>query len=149
MKLMKYLVLIASVVILSQCTNKISTNTPTGLEDCTCIQTFQPVCGEDGVEYDNSCLAECAGISYVEGTCPISTKAKVVDLGDPTIDGCGWIISVDIDGVAVNFRPDNLPTAFQKDGLVVAIAYRETEDLSPCGRGLQIPIIELISIEES
>ena len=145
---MKQVLLIASVIILSQCTNKLNTNTPTGSEDCICIQIFQPVCGEDGVEYGNSCLAECAEVSYIEGTCPIMTKGKVVDLGDPAIDGCGWVISIDIDGIAVNFRPDNLPTAFQKDGLIVSISYRETMDLSPCGRGSQITIIELISIEE-
>lgn len=145
---MKYSLLVISVVILSQCTNKIGTNTPTGLEDCTCMQIFKPVCGEGGVEYENSCLAECAGVTYVEGACPIMAKGKILFLGDPAIDGCGWVISIDVDGIAVNVRPDNLPTAFQKDSLVVSVAYRETEDLSPCGRGLQINVIEIVSIEE-
>ncbi len=145
---MKQVLLIASVIILGQCTNKLNTNSPTGLEDCVCIKIFQPVCGEDGVEYSNSCMAECAGVNYVEGACPIMAKGKILDLGDPAIDGCGWVISIDIDGVAVNFRADSLPTAFQKDGLVVSISYRETLELSPCGRGGQIIIIELISIEE-
>ena len=145
---MKYSVLIISIIILSQCTNKISTNSPTSLEDCICTEELQPVCGEDGIEYDNSCLAECEGVSYEEGACPITTKGKILFLGDPAIDGCGWVISIDVDEVAINFRPDNLPTTFQKEDLVVSLVYRETAELSPCGRGLQINVIEVISIEE-
>ena len=145
---MKYSLLIISIVILSQCTNKISTNSPTSLEDCICTEEFQPVCGEDGIQYDNSCLAECADVNYEEGACPIMAKGKILFLGDPAIDGCGWVISIDIDGAAINFRPDNLPVAFQKEDLVVSLVYRETFELSPCGRGLQINVIELISIEE-
>jgi len=60
-----------------------------------CPKIYRPVCGEDGIEYDNDCLAECAGIKYEEGTCPITTKGKILFLGDPAIDGCGWVISIE------------------------------------------------------
>ena len=41
------------------------------IEDCSCLQVFDPVCGCDNVTYPNSCYAECATIlNYTKGECP-------------------------------------------------------------------------------
>lgn len=37
--------------------------------DLVCTQQYSPVCGVDGVTYGNSCLAQCAGVSFVGGSC--------------------------------------------------------------------------------
>src|SRR4030095_1572602 len=35
--------------------------TTRNLDACACPETHDPVCAADGVTYDNSCWAECAG----------------------------------------------------------------------------------------
>lgn len=38
--------------------------------DAACIEIFSPVCGCDGISYDNSCFAEISGVtSWIEGIC--------------------------------------------------------------------------------
>lgn len=41
------------------------------LEDCTCLQIYEPVCACDNKTYANACLAECSSVmTYTEGECP-------------------------------------------------------------------------------
>ena len=39
-------------------------------EGCLCIALYDPVCGDDGKTYSNSCRANCDGVSIAyEGEC--------------------------------------------------------------------------------
>ena len=115
--------------------------------DCVCIEIYAPVCGDDGKVYGNSCLADCAGVTYSVGICPIETEARILDLGNPVVDGCGWVIQFEVNGNLENHRADSLSTDFQQNDLQVNIEYKETTEESVCGLAGMIPIIELLSIE--
>lgn len=69
-----------SVLLVSCATNSDNANEKNGkslnciakqIEDCSCLQVFEPVCGCDDISYHNSCYAECASImEYTQGECP-------------------------------------------------------------------------------
>ncbi len=42
-----------------------------GPVNCGCLPDGPEVCGSDGLVYANGCLAECAGVTWVEGPCTV------------------------------------------------------------------------------
>jgi len=64
----------------------------------------------------------------IDGDCISCVDAKVRFLGDPALDGCGWVIKISSE----NHTPTNLPPEFTVDGLEVRIKYKEL-DLVNCG----------------
>jgi hypothetical protein len=73
-------------------------------------------------------------------------QGLVIDLGDPSVDGCGWGIKIDIKV----FKPLELPVEFQNDSLPVRLQYTLLEDSINCGLLLQqvYPQIKIIKIQK-
>lgn len=79
--------------------------------DAACIAVFDPVCGCDGIQYDNACLAQTqAGVtSWTSGPCVVEDCQDLagVDFGDcdmvlgiarvngvcTTLSGCDWVVN--------------------------------------------------------
>ena len=58
---------------------------------CSCTDTFDPVCGVNGMDYPNPCEATCKGTSMeCKGSCPCG---KRVSVPPPTIIGCKYLFS--------------------------------------------------------
>ena len=145
--MLRITLLIGGLIFFTQCTKKISQSQASSGADCICMEIYQPVCGKDGKEYPNSCYAECANVKYKDGPCPVQASGKILFLGDPAVDGCGWVIASIKDGKIQNLRAKPLDTKFQEQGLSVKITYKPTLEYSSCGRSQQIPIIEIVKIE--
>ena len=62
-------ILFFSLALLTACQGPKEANKPLGTEDCNCFLAFDPVCGEDGREYSNSCFADCHKVAYQKGQC--------------------------------------------------------------------------------
>lgn len=52
---------------------------------CTCVRSFKPVCGSDGITYQNECLLKCAGADLtVKNHGPCEEKVKIADISLPS-----------------------------------------------------------------
>lgn len=83
---------------------------------CTCPEVIAPVCA-NGVQYDNSCLADCAGATgYVDGACGV----QISMIGDALL---GWTDSDDVNMITTDGENYELtydfkagPAKFRKNG---------------------------------
>ena len=112
-------------------------------DECICYEIYAPVCGCDGVEYANDCFAECAGVSYTEGPCPVAAEGLILDWGPVPADGCDWVVQID----TTYYHPDTLAPAFKVNNLGVSLKYKITQDTFLCGWAVKIPVIEVVEME--
>ena len=60
---------------------------------------------------------------------PDFVKGTIHYTGDPSVDGCGFIINIDNN----EYKPMNLSSDYEQDGLKVKVKYEETADGFSCG----------------
>jgi hypothetical protein len=68
-------------------------------------------------------------LSCKEESTSIHSNGLVLDLGSPSVDGCGWVIKSD-DQI---FKPKSIPVNFQTDSLPVIITYIKLNTIFQCG----------------
>ncbi|GAB4320086.1 MAG: hypothetical protein Kow00127_12370 [Bacteroidales bacterium] len=112
-------------------------------DHCVCVEYYQPVCGSNGRTYANPCEADCDGIQWVEGSCPVY--------------GIGWIRQTSsTDSVCMYsvevfnslYHPDSLPQAFRQNDLPVSLVYRKSGKFNTCDDPyLNLEIINIVKIE--
>lgn len=73
------------------------------------------------------------------------TTATIFDSGDPALDGCGWLVVIDEE----LFKPLNLPSEFEEDGLVVEITYKILKKKGDCDTPNSIRQIHIKKIAEN
>ena len=79
----------------------------------------------------------------------IETNAVIVNSGEISADGCGWLVK--INGTNEEYSPINLSTDYQKDSLKVKITYHVLTTKLHCGAfagGTGIPQIQLDDIAQ-
>jgi len=70
-------------------------------------------------------------------------EAKVVDSGDITFEGCGYVLELPNSEL---IKPVYLPSAYQHDGISVKVKYKHTGILDTCRFGTVI--YDMVSIQE-
>jgi len=58
-----------------------------------------------------------------------NVKGIILFRGDPATDGCGWLIEIN----NVEYKPQNLESIFQKEGLVVVLDFDTLNSIWNCG----------------
>jgi hypothetical protein len=110
----------------------------------SCDLSLVPICAEDGQTYANPCEAECLGLSYVEGACPVWADAWVRDQGSPALDGCGFLLEMD----GMFFHPRGMDSTYLMADLAVRVEFRETTHLYQCGLAAQTyPVVDVLFAE--
>ena len=108
--------------------------------DCVCADYYHPVCGDDGITYENECLAECEGVSYYDGTCAMDGIGQVKFTGDSL---CGYLISM----FDQDFKPDTLTPEFMEEDICVYLKFRKLNQYFTCdnpyGNYQMIQVIEM------
>jgi hypothetical protein len=73
------------------------------------------------------------------------SKAVVVDTGDVTSDGCGWVLRME-DGKIE--KPEYMPSAFQHDNLKVKVKFHSTGVLDTCRSLAPHEFYEAVKIDD-
>lgn len=71
--------------------------------------------------------------------------ATVVHTGNITADGCGYLLSIEGDGMV---KPVHLPSAYQHDGMKVKVKYTHNRVIDTCIDGTSNRIFELADISD-
>jgi len=134
--LTKYFIIFPLLILISSCNSK---------KDCVCPEYYSPVCGSNGNNYGNPCLAECDEVEFIDGECPVFGIGNIKFYGDTASDGCGYLIKI----FDENFKPQELEKEFQVDDQVVSLRYRKLNDYFTCenpqGHYRKIEILEIQS----
>jgi len=85
-----------------------------------------------------NCQNEVAALEKISET----PKATIVFAGDPSVDGCGWLLSIE----NKLYHPVNLASDYKVDSLKVSIKYELQSGTWTCG--WRSPGYENIEIKE-
>lgn len=72
-------------------------------------------------------------------------SGEIIDSGDPSYDGCGWLINI----AGNAFSVDNLDDKFKENGLKVKVYYQNSKYHYLCGRGAKpYGVIRIVKAEK-
>ena len=111
-------------------------------KDCLCVEIYSPVCSDNNKTYSNACEAECAGVNYVNGECPVNGIGQIKFTNDTV---CGYLVEI----LGTSYKPDTLLPQFRVDGMFVTLYFRRLNQYKNCfepnGR---FQLIQILEIEE-